>query len=1106
MRRRRPVFSCARFVAATALCLALAPTPRALATEAPGWSISSIARPTSFSLTDNEFCRSSEAAHICDTFLLTVTNIGSATASEPIVISDALPLGLKAVNVSGYDLKTEGQLGCNSPSAPVRCEYTGSVPVGDALIIEVEVEVVSASGAVTNSATVSGGGAQPATTSPPLTVPTRISESPESFGISNFGMEAYTATGTADDRAGDHPYGIATMLHVNTNILTAFEGERRATVAQQLKDVAVDLPLGLVGDPRAAAQCTDTELVGKSSETETLCPPASRVGTAVVYTEGGPGGKNDVSGTASMRATAIYNMVPTAGYPAQFGVKVLDVPVPLYANVVHTPSGYALRVVTPGVPLTIGVQGVALTFFGDPQAADGSTSSPQAFFTNPADCAAGPVKARIEADSWADPGHWYSTPEDSTAYPQITGCNLLQFEPTTEMHPEVTQAEVPSGYQIKINLRQAPELAPILATPQLKNVTMTLPEGMTLSPGAGDGLQGCEATGPNGIDMPTNLPNGTPRTPTEAGEGEAIGPDGMSHLTAGHCPHQSQIGTVELVTPVLNTPLQGRLYVAQPKCGGPNNLPPCTPADATNGNLFGLYLEAEGSGVVVKLAGSASIDPSTGRITARFLENPQLPVSEVTLNLKGGARAPLANPRQCGPASSNSDLTPWSAPETPDAIISSAPFQVVWTASGEPAAPCPTTLPFAPTLLAGPTNVRAGAFGSFTLTVGRGDRQQDIARVQVHTPPGLLGMLSKVGLCGEGQANEGTCEAASELGSVNVAAGSGTHPLWVTGKVYLTGPYEGAPFGLSAVVPAVAGPFNLGNVIVRSRIDIDPLTSAVTITTDPLPRFKDGIPLRIQTLNVAVTREGFLFNPTHCTGLQVATSIDAAQGASVSLTSPMSLEGCARLPFQPTFKASTAGKTSKAKGASLAVTVTSTPGQANVGGVVVKLPKQLPARLTTLQQACTETVFAQNPAACPAASVVGSAKAVTPILSNAVVGPVYLVSHGGAAFPDVVVILQGEGVRVDLVGNTDIKKQITTSTFAAVPDAPISSFAITLPEGPNSALTSNLPAKAKGNVCGTKLVMPTTITGQNGARIEQSTKIAVLGCPKVRKKTKAKKK
>jgi uncharacterized repeat protein (TIGR01451 family) len=1068
----------------------------------PAWELSSVAQPTNFSAEDNALC-ARERDQFCDRYTVTITNVGRES-TDPVkglvTIADTLPPGLKLISFSGENLETAEALNCE-PSTTL-CTDGNPIAPGATLVIYVEVEVTSAVGEITNRVTVSGGGAPPAATSPPLSLPNGVGGPASTFGIAAFGFTPHDASGQLDTQAGEHPYGLTTSVNFSTAIKAFLGGELIPASVEPPKDLVVYPPLGFLGDPTATGRCTETQLIGRLGEDlETECPADSRVGTVVAFYEKIVTG-TIVSPSGGGVTTALYNMVPEAGYPAQFGFKLAGKAIPIYASLVHTDAGYGLRIGTPGIPITVAVEGVEVTFFSNPKAYFNEPSEgANSFLTNPTNCNSGPLTTRAEADSWVHPHQWVSA--ESVAYPAITGCNLLQFEPTVEMRPEVTQAEAPSGYEIKIKLHQNPEQFPVLATSQLRNVTMTLPEGMTIAPGGGDGLEGCAATGAEGIDMPTDLPGGANRTPTEVGEGEAIGPDGMSHLTPGNCPHQSQIGTVEITTPVLKSPLEGHIYVAQPKCGGPGQAG-CTAADAMNGNLFGLYLEAEGSGVVVKLAGKASVDPSTGRITAQFLENPQLPVSEVTLNLKGGERAPLANPRECGPASSDSALTPWSAPQIPSAIVGSAPFDVVWNATGEAPAGCPGTLPFAPTLLAGPTNVRGGAFGSFTLTVTRGDRQQDVRRLQVHMPVGLLGMLSKIALCPEAQANAGTCGVASEIGTVNVAAGSGAQPLWVTGRVYLTGSYEGAPFGLSVVVPAVAGPFNLGNVIVRSRIDIDPLTSAVTITTDPLPQILDGIPLRIRTLNVAVTREGFLFNPTHCQGLAVTASIDAEQGASANLTSAMPLEGCSRLPFAPTFKASTSAKTTKAKGASLKVTVTAAPGQANVGRVVVTLPKQLPARLTTLQQACTETMFATNPAACPAASVVGTAKAVTPILSEAVTGPVYLVSHGGAAFPDVVVILQGEGVRVDLVGNTSIKGLITTSTFASVPDAPISSFEINLPQGAHSALGSNLPAKAKGSFCSTALTMPTTITGQNGAVIQQNTKISVSGCPKAKPKPKKK--
>ena len=901
-------------------------------------------------------------------------------------------------------------------------------------------------------------------------------------------MEARNLSGAPDVQAGDHPNSFTTIFHINTQIPR--NGEPPTPVAD-LKDVIVDLPLGFVGDPLAAQRCTEAQLLVGGG---TGCPLGSRVGSVIYYD--GAGVHGTVSGTPERHEiSALYNMVPEPGFPAQFGFTFFGIPVPIYATVAHTEAGYILRTLVPGVP-KVTDEGAAVTLFGDPNVANGGSISPQAFITNPGDCTSGPLTTRFEADSWSQPGIYTSS--ESTAYPGITGCNLLRFEPAIALHPEVTQAEEPSGYEIDIKIPQSPNEFPALATPDLKNVTMTLPEGMTISPGAGDGLTGCEATGAHGIDTPSGE-----HKPNEAGEGEAIGPNGMAHLTAGHCPAASQVGTVQITTPVLEKPLEGRLYVAQPQCGG-SAQPECTTADATNGTLYSLYLEAEGSGVIVKLKGQLSVNPTTGQLTATFTENPQLPVSDIVIHVKGGPRAPLANPRQCGPASASADLTPWSAPITPDATPSSAPFFVDWDGNG---GACPATLPFAPTLSAGDTSPAAGHFSPFTLTLSRGDHQQDIERLQVKMPPGLVGMLSQVPLCPEPQAAQGTCPAASQVGTTTVAAGTGSQPLWVSGRVYLTGPYAGGPFGLTVVVPAVAGPFNLGNVVVRSTISIDPHTSAVTVTTGKLPQILDGIPLRIQTLNVTIDRPGFLFNPTSCTAKQITVAVNAEQGANATLTTPFAAEGCKNLAFKPTFKVSTKAKTSKAAGASLTVKVTSKGGpqpvgggEANIAKVDLQLPKALPARLTTLQKACTEAQFDTNPAGCPAASAIGYAKAITPVLNVPLVGPAFLVSHGGAAFPDVEFILQGQGVTVELDGKTQIKKGITFSRFETVPDAPITSFETVLPQGPHSVLATNIPAKARGSLCGLSLTMPTTITAQSGAVIKQTTKIGVAGCLKIKKK------
>ena len=311
--------------------------------------------------------------------------------------------------------------------------------------------------------------------------------------------------------------------------------------------------------------------------------------------------------------------------------------------------------------------------------------------------------------------------------------------------------------------------------------------------------------------------------------------------------------------------------------------------------------------------------------------------------------------------------------------------------------------------------------------------------------------------------------------------------------MYFTGPYGGAPFGLSIVQPAVAGPFNLGNVVIRAAIKIDPATAAITVVSDPLPTIRDGVPFRLREIHVAVTRSGFTLNPTNCGQHAVVTSLTGSQGGTVAISSPFAVVGCQGLPFKPGFKVSTAAKTSKANGASLKVDLTyPQSGEANIHSVHVELPKALPSRLTTLQKACTERAFNTNPATCPAASIVGHAKAITPILPVPLEGPAYFVSHGGAAFPELIMVLQGDGVVIQLNGETFInsKTGITSSTFAAIPDAPVSSFELTLPEESNSVFAAN------GNLCDQKLIMPTLIDGQNGAQTKQNTRIEVEGCGK----------
>jgi hypothetical protein len=1103
---------------AGALLAALPAAAKAAQAPAPGWTIDSLSQPTVFSAAHNAGC---EEKGVCDHYVLTATNAGrEPTSGGPVTLAVRLPveegLELAPRSVSGVELDTTGERPLACTEAPLACRYEGAVPAGGMLRVEVGVTVRAAasSSPAAGSATVEGGGAPPVSTE----VGVVVGKEPP-FEIANFDFDVTGAAGVPDTLAGDHPYALTSSFDLTSKI--GSELEAPVQPVQEIKDAVVELPPGLVGDPMAAERCLVVDLTnggGSTGATFTTCPPGSRVGTVTMNLRGILTAYSTLG--AKSNVSAIYNLVPEHGFPAEFGFSFLGHGVVMYAKLVPTPAGYGLRVMVPGIirtPLST-IVGVSLTFFGDPHEADGSEEGPEAFFTNPVDCAAEQLRATMYADAWTEPGPWETRgivsngavgPEsepmlesprwakmESVTYPRLTGCEGLRFDPELELSPQTTQADAPSGYRVTLKVPQEPNVAPHQATPELKDARVTLPESVVVSPGEAHGLGACA---PEQIDL--------------------------GSAARGHCPGDSTLGSVKVITPLLKEPLTGNVYLAQPQCGE------CTDADAAAGRLIRLYIEAEGEGENeakteeeaarpnVKLAGTVSVNPGNGRLTATFENNPQLPFSELVLDFNretesGEPRAALANPQTCEPAPMASDLSPWSAPYTPDAtppLPSETPFEATGCGAG---------WPFAPAFDAGTTGTRAGAFAPFTLTFSRRDGEQDLSRIQVRMPPGLLAAIASVPLC-EPQPPVESCPETSKIGAATVAAGSGSHPLWLSGQVYLTGPYEGAPFGLLVAVPAVAGPFNLGTVTVRSAISVDPNTAAVTVTSDPLPQIVDGVPTRVKTLNVTVDRPSFMLNPTDCARTQIGANVFSAQGADVQAASPFAAGGCRSLPFRPTFKVSTRGSTSKQNGASLEVSVAQKPGEANIGKVDVRLPTQLPARLTTLQQACTEQQFAADPADCPIGSFVGYAVAQTPILSGQLRGPAILVSHGGAAFPDLVIILQGEGVTIDLTGHTQIKNGSTYSRFETVPDAPVESFQLKLPEGGHSILSAN------GNLCRpTKTVtvkrrvtvrrhghrrkiarrvtrkrrvaleMPTTIEGQNGAVVEQGTKIAVKGCPK----------
>lgn len=1026
-----------------------------------GWTIHAVSQPARFSSGDAVAC---ESHHECDRYQVLAMNAGDVPSSGPIVLTDTLPPGIGTL----HKPEAEGGWSCTegAGNTTVTCILEESVPAGGyAFPITIAVSAPSAalSGPLKNEVSITGGGTAAVVST---SEETPIGSQAPSFGLTEFGFEAAELSGAASGQAGGHPWEVTTSLELPTAAVPAAEPGEPFGPIESWKDAVVELPVGLVGDPQATAKCTLPQL---DESNISLCPARSAVGSVAVIA----GGFEDKFAVAKDEVvSALYNMVPEGGYPAEFGFSVFGVPIIMYANVVHTGSGYRLRVTVPGIPDLVKVFGGVFTFYGEPGKVEEGGSSEAAFLSNPTRCTSEPQTARAEVESWGDPGHPVS--REATVYSQLTGCDLLQFGASLAFAPSVgpegsSQAGEPSGFATDLKVPQTSSFSE-LATPELRSVTVALPEGMSVSPSAADGLVGCS-------DAQIDL----------------------ASTGLGSCPSASQVGTVKIVTPLLASPLEGQVFVGSPECS------PCTAADARDGRMVRLFIQAQGPGFVIKIPGSVSLDPVTGRLMASFRETPQLPFSDLRLSLKGGPRAPLVNPQSCGQASTVSTLESWGAPVTP-AAISSSSFEV--TGCGDPNV-------FSPSFTAGTTDPVAGALSPFTTTFSRTDQDQDLSGIQVTLPPGLLGTLSSVPLCGEPQAGRGECSSASEIGHATVGVGAGSEPIYlpVAGQppnpVYLTTGYKGAPFGLSVVVPAVAGPFNLGDVVVRAAISVDPHTSQVTIVSDPFPRMLDGVPLHIKTVNVTIDRPGFTFNPTNCEALKIAATILSTQGVSAALSSPFQATSCASLPFKPGFGAFTQAKTSKADGASLTVKVSEKPGEANIRKVDLRLPKALPARLSTLQQACTAAQFEANPAGCPAGSVIGTATAHTPVLGAPLTGPAYLVSHGGAAFPDVEFVLQaderGGDVEIILDGQTDIKNGITYSKFETVPDAPISSFETVLPVGPHSVLGTDIPAKAKNSLCGQSLSMPTRIIGQNGAVLTQATKIAVTGCVKAKALTRAQK-
>jgi uncharacterized repeat protein (TIGR01451 family) len=989
--------------------------------------------------------------------VITVQNVGDEATTGPVTVTDTTDIG---------PISFTGEYGTSTylyfPRTPPTCEsvsltLTCMVPPADWLpsgaVVTLSTEIPTspgASGTHTNVITVSGGGMQGSEK-----IEHKVTfEAPGPFNFTLAAAKFSTVGLQPATQAGSAPADFTTSLRWRNFQSQIYEFFPVVAPVERFKDVIAHLPPGLIGNPSSTkALCTADELGEQVGEVGMPnCPLDSQVGVVSVY----GGGETVFAG--------LFNMVAPYGVATELGFQVFGTNILLQAYV--RPGDHGIDIVSRDTSTAAPVYGVDVTAWGDPSSpihdrwrglcidslgATGlecPTVVPRtAFLRNPTSCPGAPLQFGVESNSYEHLDTWASA---SFAGPTMTGCDLLPFSPSITVDPTGTASNSPTGVSVKLSMPQN-QNPDGLAQADLKKAVVTLPEGMAINPSSADGLAVCD-------DAHLRLDSNTP----------------------ADCPDGSKVGTVLLHTQLLSESIEGSIY-----------LRPQNSSDPMSGEMFRMAIELrnDARGLDFKVAGQIQANPATGRLTTTFDNNPQLPFEDISLQFKSGARAPLVAPASCETQTTEASLYSWAQPDVP--VHRSSSFQLT---SGPNGGACPPPVPFNPSFSAGVSNVEAGSYTSFLTTFSRSDADQSMQHVSVKMPKGLLGSLIGLPLCPEAQANAGTCDQASQIGTTTAGAGAGPTPFYVTGgKVFITAPYEGAPYGLSVVVPAKAGPFDLGTVVVRARVDVDVHTAQLTVTTDPLPQVVGGVPVNLRLVNVTIDRPHFVYNPTNCEHTEVTGTMTGGQGAVAKLAKGFQVTNCGALRFEPKFTVSTSGKTSRANGASLEAKLVypknSVGKQVNIAKVKVSLPRQLPSRLTTLQKACTAETFEANPAACPGPSRIGTATATTPVLPVRLSGPVYFVSHGGEAFPDLVVVLQGYGLTVDIVGTTFISKSgITSTTFRAVPDVPVGTFELKLPTGQYSALAAN------GDLCKSKLVMPTLFVAQDGVRLQQATPIAVTGC------------
>jgi hypothetical protein len=861
------------------------------------------------------------------------------------------------------------------------------------------------------------------------------------FSLENPSVSLATPDGSFSRQAGAHP-----DLRVHMEFPYS---STTGVLEDNPKDVRIDLPVGMVGDPTAVPQCP-VNLLAPAQTIAAVCPPETQIGVALVSEA--PGGASKVP---------VYNLEHSPDVPGLFGFNYLSVPI--YVQPQVRPSDYGITSASEKISQAKTIYGADITIWGVPtdpvHNADrwnldiygcncgiggfgASTTAPRKpFLASPTSCADTPATFGFVADSWQNPGVFdaQSLTADLNGTPfVIEGCNKLTFAPQASVQPTSHVADAPTGLDVQLTVPQN-DSPTGLATAHVKRVEVSLPQGMSVSPSAAAGLGAC--------------------APAEVG----LGTD-----SPVNCPDSARLGTVEITTPLLDDALEGDVFLAKPD-------------ENPFSSLIAMYIVVKGPGFILKLPGKVDLDAASGRVVATFDNNPQVPFSKLHLRFRGGSQAALANPPTCGNYETHVGIVSWASSKS---VPSESPAVVNEGCEART---------FSPSFSAGTSTTQAGADAPFTLSITRADRTQYLSRVApVTLPTGLLARIGSVSQCGEGEATAGTCGADSQVGTVTTLAGPGAQPLSLAGRAYLTGPYKGGPFGLSIVVPTAgqAGPFDLGNVVVRAAIKVDRATAQASVESDPLPTIIDGIPLRIRQVNVTIDRKGFTFNPTSCAAKSVVAGLGGvdslapgAATANVVVSSPFQANGCGDLGFAPKLAMTMVGKGQTRDGAHPALKAHLAPnvGDANSKQVTVTLPLSLALDPGNANGLCEPADAAVDH--CAASTVVGHATARS-VLPHPLTGPVYFVrgerkdpksGRTIKTLPKLFIPLSADGVTVDVHASSDVKGNRLVTTFDNLPDAPFGSFDLQIDGGKHGIL-----AVSGTNVCAATQIATADYAGQNG--------------------------